>query len=564
MSKGILVPLAAILLALCGNANASVTVYAPANNATVRSPVRFTAAAWSAAPITGWVIYDHWTAVYRTGGRRLDTNLNLSAGTHDITVKAWDIRGRISSTLLMLNVVQGTGGVSISISPTSATVVSGQTTQFSTTVQGTSNTGVAWFVAGVQGGNSSVGLISQTGVYTAPATQIALQETVTAKPLADLSKSANATVAVTVNVQTGGQYYVSPNGNDSGDGSAGNPWRTLSRADASVRPGDTVHVAVGPYNMDTENGGRLKTTASGTASARIRWISDQKWGAKLHSSQTGNSAVWWNQGNYVDIQGFDLSGSGALGIYNEGSYTRMIANHVHDVLAPGCPAAGGGGILDGNYSATGDDMIGNWVHDIGQYDYPCQRVHGIYHANQGGHIYNNVTFHNGGWGIHLWHAATNVTISNNTVFGNGYGGMLIGAVSGEFPGGSGVNDNTLVTNNIVFRNGLRSDAQGYGIEEYGDIGHNNRYINNLVSQNGPADFNLTNGTQGTINANPMFNNYQDNGSGDYHLQAASPAIGAGTAQGQPSMDYDNAPRPQGGDDLGAYQHGVSPGPYPME
>lgn len=459
----------------------------------------------------------------------------------------------------------GTGGVSISISPTSATVPSGHTTQFSATVQGSSNTGVAWFVAGVQGGNASVGFISQTGVYTAPVTQTALQETVTARSLADSSKSADASVAVTVNAQTGGQYYISPNGSDSADGSAGHPWKTFSRADSSVRPGDTVHVAVGSYNLDNETNGRLKTTASGTASARIRWISDQKWGASLTASVTGNSAVWWTQGDYVDIQGFDISGAGVLGIYNEGSHTRMIANHVHDLAhGAGCPAFGGAGIVDANPAATGDDILGNWVHDVGDYNFVCQRIHGIYHSNQGGHIYNNVTFHNQGWGIHLWHAATAVTISNNTVFGNGYGGIIIGAVSGEFPGGSGVNDNTLVTNNIVFRNGLRSDAQGYGIEEYGDIGHNNHYINNLVSQNGPADFNLTNPPQGTINANPLFINYQDNGSGDYHLQAGSPAIGAGTAQGQPAVDYDNGARPQGGDDLGAYQRGATPGPYPMQ
>jgi parallel beta-helix repeat protein len=366
----------------------------------------------------------------------------------------------------------------------------------------------------------------------------------------------------TAKVQTGRQFHVSPSGHDSGDGSAENPWRTLSRANASVRPGDTIQVAVGTYNMDAEDEGRLKTTASGNASARIRWVSDQKWGAKLRSSQTGNSAVWWNQGDYVDIQGFDLSGSGALGIFNEGSHTRMIGNHVHEIPADGCP--NGAGIIDSNVAASDDDIIGNWVHDIGHYNIACQRVHGIYKSYRGGHIYNNVTFHNEGWGIHLWHAATGVTISNNTVFGNGYGGIVVGAVSGEFPGGSGVDDNTLVTNNIVFRNGLRSDAQGYGIEEFGDIGHNNHYVSNLVSQNGPADLNLTNGSQGTINANPLFNNYQDDGSGDYHLQAGSPAIGAGTALGQPSVDFDNGSRPQGGDDLGAYQRGATPGPYPMQ
>lgn len=561
MRKGILIALSAILLVSVSFA--SMTVTAPADGATVQSPVRFIATASSAGPITGWVIYDHWTAVYRTGTRQLNTSLNLGLGTHDITVKAWDVRGRISSTLLTLHVVQG-GGISISISPGSVTVPSGQTAQFNATVQGSSNTGVTWFVGGMQGGNSSVGYISPNGVYTAPVTQSALQETVTAKPVADLSKSANAAVSVTVNQQTGNQYYIAPDGSDANDGSAAHPFKTFSRADAALHPGDSVHVAVGTYNMDLENGGRLRTAASGTANARIRWIADQKWGARLTASATGNNSTWWTLGNYVDIQGFDITGSGALGIYNEGSHTRIIGNHIHDVSTGGCPIAGGAGIEDGNYAGSDDDIIGNWVHDIGDYNTICPRVHGIYKTNRGGHVYNNVSFHNQGFGIHLWHGATGVTISNNTVFSNAYGGMFIGAVSSEIPGG-GVADNMLVTNNIIYRNGLVAGAQGYGIWEYGDLGYNNRYINNLILQNGPGNLNLVYGTiSGTISANPMFNSYQDNGSGDYHLQGASPAIGAGTAQGQPLNDFDNGARPQGGDDLGAYQRGATPGPYPMQ
>jgi hypothetical protein len=459
-------------------------------------------------------------------------------------------------------------GVSIGISPGGATVPSGQSTQFAATVTGTTNTGVLWFVAGVQGGNGSVGTISASGLYTAPATNSGMQQTITAHSAADFSKMANATVSVTAPPPplSGRQFYISPNGSDSNDGSAGAPWHSFSRADSVVQPGDWVHVAVGTYNMDNENGGRLKTTASGTSSARIHWVSDQKWGARLRASQGGNSAVWWTLGNFVDIQGFDISGFDAIGIFNEGSGTRIIGNLVHDISIGGCASLGGAGIEDGNWNASNDDIIGNWVYNIGDYNTTCAEVHGIYKANRGGHIYNNVVYRNQGWGIHLFHAATNVTISNNTIFNNAYGGIVIGGQSGDFPGGSGVNDNTLVTNNIVYRNGLPSGAVGYGIEEYGDVGGNNHYINNLVTQNGPADWNLLHASpQGTINANPGFVNYQDNGSGDYHLQSGSPAVNAGTSQGAPSFDYSLGPRPSNGAwDLGAYEFGAAPGSYPMQ
>ena len=319
--------------------------------------------------------------------------------------------------------------------------------------------------------------------------------------------------------------YVSTSGNDAAKGTATRPWKTLEKAAEMAKPGVTVHVAAGEYQIgDAE----LKTPASGATAARIRYVSDTKWGAKLRSTKTGNAAVWWNKGDYVDIEGFDISGAGALGIYNEGSHTRIISNHVHDIAAPGCPENGGAGIDDGNFGATDDDIITNWVHDIGRYDYPCQRVHGIYHSNRGGHIAGNVTFHNQGWGIHLWHAATHVTISENVVFSNGYGGIVIGGEASDFQGGERANDDTVVEHNIVFRNGLRPDARGYGILEYGSVGSRNRYINNVVYQNLPEDVKLIDKKDlGTVHADPQFVNFRPDGKGDYRLRPESPACTQG-------------------------------------
>jgi len=283
-------------------------------------------------------------------------------------------------------------------------------------------------------------------------------------------------------------FYVSPSGSDRTDGSKARPWKSLERAARSVSAGATVHVLPGLYNSD----GELKTTASGTVTNRIRYVSEEKWGAKLRSTKTGNSAVWWNQGNYVDIVGFDISGSGALGIYNTGSFTRIEGNHVHDIPASGCPANGGAGIHDGNYAASDDEVIGNTVHDIGDVRVLCMRVHGIYHANLRGNIERNVVYHNQGWGIHLWHAATDVKIVGNEVFDNSYGGIVVGADHADFAGGFGRNNHTIVRDNKVYRNGLLAGARGYGIEEYGAVGENNRFENNTVFGNRPADWNLRN------------------------------------------------------------------------
>jgi len=90
----------------------------------------------------------------------------------------------------------------VTIAPATATVLtmSGYQ-QLLATVIGESDTSVTWDVDGVAGGNSTVGTVDATGLYTAPAT--AGIHTVTATSVADTSKSASATITV-VNPTTGG------------------------------------------------------------------------------------------------------------------------------------------------------------------------------------------------------------------------------------------------------------------------------------------------------------------------------------------------------------------------
>src|SRR5690348_13294698 len=71
--------------------------------------------------------------------------------------------------------------VAITISPTTATLSQGQTTQFTATVTNSSNTAVTWQVGGVTGGSAATGTISTGGLYTAPASvTVAQGVTVTA------------------------------------------------------------------------------------------------------------------------------------------------------------------------------------------------------------------------------------------------------------------------------------------------------------------------------------------------------------------------------------------------
>jgi len=95
-------------------------------------------------------------------------------------------------------VTSGSQTVAVSLTPTSASVQTGATQQFTATVTGSSNTAVNWQVNGVAGGNSTVGTISASGLYTGPAT-VPSPAAVTVKAIsqADTTKSASATVTVT-------------------------------------------------------------------------------------------------------------------------------------------------------------------------------------------------------------------------------------------------------------------------------------------------------------------------------------------------------------------------------
>lgn len=91
-----------------------------------------------------------------------------------------------------------TSGVTMSVSPATADLLPGKIQQFTATVVGNSNTAVTWAVAGISGGNSTVGTISSQGIYTAPATLTSVPQSiaVTATAAVDATKSASATVTL--------------------------------------------------------------------------------------------------------------------------------------------------------------------------------------------------------------------------------------------------------------------------------------------------------------------------------------------------------------------------------
>lgn len=338
-------------------------------------------------------------------------------------------------------------------------------------------------------------------------------------------------------------YYVSPTGSNSNPGTQALPFLTILKASQAAASGSTIHVAPGTYE------GGFRTTASGTETARIRYVSDTKWGARIVPPVDNPSKVVWdNQGSYVDIEGFEIDGNGTAtlnGILTEGSYTAIRGNHVHDIAsAVPCTSLGGAGInTDYYYYGVGTEISGNVVHNIGFAG--CSYIQGIY-VSTSGTVTNNLVYQIGGAAVHLWHDANTVTIANNTVFSSWFG-IIVGGK--DYYHTTGPADHVHVSNNIVYDN-------TYGISEQGDTGLDNTYTNNLVFQNATYDIRLQNGLTdtGTVSADPQFVYYAAAGGGDYRLKAASPAVDAGAPTYAPAADLDGSARPIGaGYDLGAYE-----------
>lgn len=361
----------------------------------------------------------------------------------------------------------------------------------------------------------------------------------------------------------GKHFYVAPNGSDSNSGSAMAPFATFAKADSMVHPGDTVHVQPGSYIGYTALH-TIQLTTSGSVNARIKWISEKKWEARIVGHVNPANGLGWGisiSGNYIDLVGFDVTSDANMGVWVLGTHIRVIGNHVHGIPGmPGCTSYGASGIEQGNYSGGYMEVLGNLVHDVGSGGPgSCNKYHGVYLAAPFDRASNNIVYHNASKGITTWHAATHNTISNNTVFDNDVG-ILVGA--GDAPCYHHCSaDHTFVINNILYNN------KTVGFFEYSQAGPHNVYLNNLSFKNGRTDVLLAencpharvracNSFEHAIYSDPQFVNPTGSAlTGDYHLKTTSPARNAGTITGAPPADFDGTSRiaERRSPDIGAYQ-----------
>jgi hypothetical protein len=138
-------------------ASFDISGFSPANQVILRALKKY-----------GMMLADNGSSWYISGAsdsRWSDDDLHLLTAITGSNFEAVDV----SSLMVDPNSGQAAqAGVSVTVSPSTATVSLGATKQFSATVTNSSDRTVSWSVNGVPGGNATYGTISAAGRYTAP------------------------------------------------------------------------------------------------------------------------------------------------------------------------------------------------------------------------------------------------------------------------------------------------------------------------------------------------------------------------------------------------------------
>jgi parallel beta-helix repeat protein len=388
--------------------------------------------------------------------------------------------------------------------------------------------------------------------------------------------------------------------NETGKGTPTNPFRSSWYFNHVLLPGDTLHVMPGTYPG-------LFLSASGSAGGgMVRYVGDPTSRPKIYVT-SGNAIEVASGAHYIYISGFETQ-STAL---NKNGVFLETATPVHHIVidniyahdnscagisaihadylqvtnsvvannaitssldcsgidvyqltnvdtAPGFHNVISGNIAYGNRNtvpASGMPSVtdGNGI-ILDDFDHTQNGYGSIAPAYTGATlVQNNITFNNGGRGIHVYFS-NNVLVRNNTVYGNETSPAF------SVPGFAEIQairaSNVQIYNNVIYV-GVPTHYALWSADSSNVTADYNIYYGGLAAwiQNSPT---VTWGPHNVF-ANPMLKNPAINApsTADFHLQSGSPALSAAIANAissGPTIDFERAPRPSSGNiAAGAYQ-----------
>ena len=271
------------------------------------------------------------------------------------------------------------------------------------------------------------------------------------------------------------EFYASPSGSPSGDGSASRPWdlATALKQPAALKPGDTLWLRGGRYD------GPFVSSLTGTSAAPITVRQYPGERATIDGVNAAGRTILQVSGAWTRYWGFEIMSSNtnrtSASVSGSAITTMQTPGHpglkfinlvIHDTL-------GNGFWVD----ATDMEMDGCIVYYNGWSASDRGHGHGIYAQNGAGtkRFTDNVIFQQFDKGIQYFGGSTapidNIDTEGNTVFNNGY---IDGTESNNIEIGGG-----LTAQNPVFRNNYSYNAN-IGKE---DIGYAAAGTANLIYEN---------------------------------------------------------------------------------
>jgi Protein of unknown function (DUF1565) len=259
--------------------------------------------------------------------------------------------------------------VSVAVSPSSVNMTANATQQFSVQVSGSTNQTVRWLVNGVPGGAPATGVISDSGLYTAPPDAAnALSVKVEAEAQAAPASPGSASVTVAAGPAPGATYYVATTGNDANPGTQASPWRHIQHAADAAPAGAQVLVMAGVYNE------LVAITRSGTPAAGFITLAAAP-GAIPTIDGTGlaipngqNGLITISSASWVRVKGFEVrnyvsnnANTVPVGIYvnGAGDHIEILNNHVHAIKTT-VPTSDGDALGIAIYGSKAPASI-NWL-----------------------------------------------------------------------------------------------------------------------------------------------------------------------------------------------------------